>query len=50
MNDYIEVQNVVQRLQEYGAEVTTHSNDWLEKSLGDFAQLWTGRGPVPGHI
>ncbi len=39
MNEYIEVQNVVQRLQEYGAEVTTHSNDWLAKSLGDFAQL-----------
>jgi hypothetical protein len=39
MNDYIEVQNVVEQLRQYGAEVTTHSNDWLEKSLGDFAQL-----------
>ena len=39
MNDYIGVQEVVRQLEQYGAEVTTHSNDWLEKSLGDFAQL-----------
>jgi hypothetical protein len=39
MDDYIAVQKVVQQLEQYGAEVTTHSNDWLEKSLGDFAQL-----------
>jgi hypothetical protein len=39
MNDYIEVQKVEQQFQQYGADVTSHSNDWLEKSLGDFAQL-----------
>jgi len=39
MNEYIEVRNVVEQLQDHGAEVTTHSKDWLEKSLGDFAQL-----------
>ncbi len=39
MNEYIAVQRVVERLQQYGAEVTTHSIDWLEKSYGDFAQL-----------
>ncbi|MEO2050075.1 MAG: hypothetical protein ABGX16_26255 [Pirellulales bacterium] len=39
MNDYIEVQRVEQQLRQYGADVTTHTNDGLDKSLGDFAQL-----------
>jgi len=39
MDDYIGLQQVTRQLEQYWAAVTTHSNDWLEKSLGDFAQL-----------
>jgi hypothetical protein len=39
MDEYIEVQEVIQRLKEVGAEVETDALDWLEKSFGDFAEL-----------
>lgn len=39
MDEYLAVQEVVEQLQRYGAEVETDSLDWLEKSFGDFAEL-----------
>ena len=39
MDDYLAAQRVIQRLEEFGAEVKTNAVDWLEKSFGDFAQL-----------
>lgn len=39
MDEYLAVRNVVERLEAFGAEVTTNAVDWLEKSFGDFAQL-----------
>jgi hypothetical protein len=39
MDEYIELQEVIDRLQKFGAELETSSVDWLEKSFGDFAEL-----------
>jgi hypothetical protein len=39
MDEYLELQEVIDRLKKYGAEVETSSVDWLEKSFGDFAEL-----------
>jgi hypothetical protein len=39
MARYTELQDAVSRLRRFGAEVTTHAPDWLERSYGDFAQL-----------
>lgn len=39
MAGYLGVQEVIDTLEEYGAEVTSDAIDWLKKSFGDFAQL-----------
>jgi hypothetical protein len=39
MDEYLELQEVIDRLRRFGAEVETSSVDWLEKSFGDFAEL-----------
>jgi hypothetical protein len=39
MEEYLAVQEVVDRLKQFGAQVETDSVDWLEKSFGDFADL-----------
>jgi hypothetical protein len=39
MEDYLAVRRVAERLEAFGAEVTSNAVDWLEKSFGDFAQL-----------
>ncbi len=39
MEGYLEVQEVTERLEEFGVEVTSDAIDWLKKSFGDFAQL-----------
>jgi len=39
MDAYLAVRRVVERLEQFGAKVTTNAVDWLEKSFGDFAQL-----------
>jgi hypothetical protein len=39
MDEYLAVQEVIERLQRYGAQVETDALDWLEKSFGDFAEL-----------
>jgi hypothetical protein len=39
MDEYLAVQEVIEKLQEYGAQVETDSLGWLKKSFGDFAEL-----------
>jgi hypothetical protein len=39
MEEYFAVQEVVERLKQFGATVETASLDWLQKSFGEFAQL-----------
>src|SRR6476660_7085565 len=39
MEEYLGVQEVIQGLKKFGAEVETNALDWLEKSFGDFAEL-----------
>ena len=39
MDEYIGVQEVLDRLQQFGAIVETDSLDWLQRSFGDFAEL-----------
>jgi hypothetical protein len=39
MDEYLAVQEVIEQLKRYGAEVETDALDWLEKSFGDFAEL-----------
>jgi hypothetical protein len=39
MDEYIGVQEVIDRLKQFGAQVETDALDWLEKSFGDFAEL-----------
>ncbi len=39
IDEYMAVQEVIERLHKFGAEVETNSLDWLEKSFGDFAEL-----------
>jgi hypothetical protein len=39
MDEYLAVQEVVDRLKQLGAQVETSSVNWLQKSFGDFAEL-----------
>jgi hypothetical protein len=39
MDEYLAVQEVIEQLRRYGAEVETDAIDWLQKSFGDFAEL-----------
>ncbi len=39
MSAYVAVQNAIERVEQIGAQVVTRTVDWLEKSVGDFAQL-----------
>jgi hypothetical protein len=39
MDDYMAVQEVIEKLREFGAVVETDSLDWLKRSFGDFEQL-----------
>jgi hypothetical protein len=39
MDEYLAVEEVIDRLKAFGAQVETDSVDWLEKSFGDFAEL-----------
>jgi hypothetical protein len=39
MDEYLAVQQVIEQLKQFGAEVETSSLDWLQKSFGDFAEL-----------
>jgi hypothetical protein len=39
MDEYVAVQEVMQQLKQFGAQVESDSLDWLEKSFGDFAEL-----------
>ena len=39
MDEYLAVQEVIERLRQFGADVATDSLDWLQRSFGDFAQL-----------
>lgn len=39
MDEYLGVQEVIDELKKFGAEVETDALDWLEKSFGDFAEL-----------
>jgi hypothetical protein len=39
MDDYLAVQEVIERLRQFGAVVETNSVGWLQKSFGDFADL-----------
>ena len=39
MAGYLGTQEVIERLEEFGAEVTSDAIDWLKKSFGDFVQL-----------
>ena len=39
MQGYLAIQEVIETLEGFGAEVTSDAIDWLKKSFGDFAQL-----------
>jgi hypothetical protein len=39
MDEYLAVQEVIERLTQFGAQVETDAVDWLQKSFGDFAEL-----------
>jgi hypothetical protein len=39
MDEYLAVQEVIERLHQFGAQVETDAVDWLKKSFGDFAEL-----------
>lgn len=39
MESYLGVRQMIDRLEAFGAQVTTNAIDWLEQSFGDFAQL-----------
>jgi hypothetical protein len=39
MDEYLAVQEMIERLREFGAVVETDSLDWLKRSFGDFEQL-----------
>lgn len=39
VDSYVVMQDVVEVLNQLGAEVTTNALDWLEQSFGEFAQL-----------
>jgi hypothetical protein len=39
MDEYLVVQEVIERIRQFGADVETDSLNWLQKSFGDFADL-----------
>ncbi len=39
MDGYLGFRDLMEQLEELGAEATSNAKDWLEKSFGDFAQL-----------
>lgn len=39
MDEYLAVQEVIEGIKKFGAEVETSSLDWLQKSFGEFAEL-----------
>jgi len=39
IDEYLAVQEVIERLKRFGADVETNTLDWLKKSFGDFAEL-----------
>ena len=39
MSEHLAARQAAERLEEFGAEVTTNAVDWLEKLFGDFSQL-----------
>jgi hypothetical protein len=39
MDEYLAVQEIIEKLREFGAFVETDSLDWLKRSFGDFEQL-----------
>lgn len=39
MADYLQVGEVAERLEAFGADITNDAIDWLKQSFGDFAQL-----------
>src|SRR5688572_25302911 len=39
MDEYLAVQEAIERLRQFGADVATDSLDWLRRSFGEFAQL-----------
>jgi hypothetical protein len=39
MEEYVGVQETIERLKRFGAQVETTALDWLQKSFGDFAEL-----------
>ena len=39
MDGYLSFRELMERLEEFGAEATSNTIDWIEKSVGDFAQL-----------
>lgn len=39
MDEYLAVQEVIEGIKAFGAEVETSSLDWLQKSFGEFAEL-----------
>ncbi len=39
MDSYVAEQQLIERIEALGAEVTTNAIDWLKRSFGDFAQL-----------
>ncbi len=39
VEEYLAVRSVIERLRQFGAEVETDAIDWLEDSIGDFAEL-----------
>jgi hypothetical protein len=39
MEEYLAVQEVINEIKKFGAEVETNSLEWLQKSFGDFAEL-----------
>ena len=39
MDEYLEVQEAIEGIKAFGAEVETNALDWLQKSFGEFAEL-----------
>ena len=39
MDEYIAVQEVIEQLNRFGAQIESDALDWLQKSFGDFAEL-----------
>jgi hypothetical protein len=39
MDSYLQIEELIARLEALGATVTTNANDWLKRSFGEFSQL-----------